>query len=68
MASYKVIFALIGPIVLPLVSAGVRYLLNRKNKTGKQSEEFDVTSKRGLVDDMIDVGLSSLTRGKRRRM
>jgi len=62
MAKYKKIFARVGPIVLPLAVAGIRYILKRKRGDKRPGEQGDIASKRGSLDALVDAGLSGLTR------
>lgn len=78
MANYKKVLGWVGPIALPLVTAGIRHILKKKRSyenppEGENSSvEDDNQEKDGgikedsvvepLIDALIDVGLPKLTR------
>ncbi len=64
MAKYGKLLTRVGPIVLPMLIAGVRSLLGKRRGTREAREEGVSESNRDLLDTVVDVGLSSFTRGQ----
>ena len=66
MGGYAKLLLRIGPVVLPLVISGIRYLCKRK-KNEQELGEHDDDAKHKMIDTLVDTGLSAMTRGKGRR-
>ncbi len=64
MAKYGKLLAWVGPIVLPMVITGLRSLIRKRGGARETSEEGDSASSRDVLDTLVDVGVSGLTRGR----
>ena len=64
MAKYGKILAWVGPVALPLLVTGIRGLLKKKNRPENPGD--DRGQQKDMIDTLVDVGLSGLTRGRGR--
>ena len=65
MSKYKKVFRWAGPVILPMVIAGIRYLFRRRKDNHESNQENDVITGHKVLDTIVDLGLSSVTRKMR---
>ena len=64
MAKYGKVLAIIGPIVLPMLVAGIRSFFKNRGKSRDQEEDCNNRSSEDIIDQLVDMGISNITKGK----
>ena len=63
MGGYQKVLVRYGPMLVPVVAAGIRHLLKKRRKDGENPAD-DESPVVDAVDTLVDVGLSALSQGK----
>lgn len=64
MAKYDKILRWAGPILVPMVIAGIRSLLKKKKGGQMGNREEYAEPQRDMLDNLVDAGIAGLTRGR----